>query len=95
LKTALVTELARSDLDKIWDYIAQDNPTAADRLMDRIEVQCQRLADAPQLGRPRPQHAAGLYSYRVRNYLIFYFVNATGIEIARVLHGARDLPKIF
>ena len=95
MKTALVTELARSDLDKIWDYIARHNPTAADRLMDQIETQCQRLAAAPQLGRQRPHYAAGLCSYRVRKYLIFYFVTATGIEIARVLHGARDLPKIF
>jgi toxin ParE1/3/4 len=33
---------AETDLDDIWWYIAQDNPDAADRFLDKIE---ERLPD--------------------------------------------------
>ena len=29
--------LAETDLDDLWWYIAQDNPDAADRFLDKIE----------------------------------------------------------
>ncbi len=35
--------LAETDLDDIWWYIAQDNPDAADRFLDKIEELCQTL----------------------------------------------------
>jgi toxin ParE1/3/4 len=95
LKKPAVTELARSDLDKIWDHIGPHNPAAADRLIDLIRAQCLKLASSPHRGKRRPDFAEGLYSYRVKNYFIYYFVTDGGIEVARVLHGARDLPKIF
>ena len=95
MKHARITELAESDLAKIWLYIARDNPAAADQFIDKLRMQCQRLAAAPQRGRPRPEFAVDLRSNRVGNYFIFYFPTDTGIEVARVLHSARDLPRIF
>ena len=95
MKHARITELAESDLAKIWLYIARDNPDAADQFIDKLRVQCQRLASVPQQGRPRPEFAVDLRSYRVGNYFIFYFPTNHGIEVARVLHGARDLPRVF
>jgi len=32
--------LARDDLNDIWEFIAQDNPYAANRLTDLIEQKC-------------------------------------------------------
>ena len=95
MKRASLTELANSDLSKIWLYIARDNPEAADRLIDKLRLHCDRLASEPQVGRLRQEFASGLRSYRVGNYLIFYFSTEAGIEVARVLHGARDLPRLF
>ena len=95
MKHARITDLAESDLSKIWLYIARDNPDAADQLVDKLRAHCDRLAAAPQKGRPRPEFAVDLRSYRVGNYFIFYFPTDTGIEVARVLHGARDLPRVF
>ena len=54
MKHARITELAESDLAKIWLYIARDNPDAADQFIDKLRVQCQRLASVPQQGRPDP-----------------------------------------
>jgi plasmid stabilization system protein ParE len=91
LKQAYITELAESDLAKIWAYIAQHSPAAAGVFIEKLRAQCHELAASPELGRKRPEFAEGLYSYRVRNY----FIADNGIEVARVLHGARDLPRLF
>ena len=43
----------------------------------------------------RDELAAGLRSWPTSTpYLLFYFVDADGITIARVLHHARDVPAI-
>jgi len=44
------TAQAEEDLIDLWLYIAQDNPSAADRLLDEIEDKCSLLAANPQLG---------------------------------------------
>jgi plasmid stabilization system protein ParE len=43
--------LAETDLEEIWWYIAQDNPDAADRFLEKIEEPCSTLANFPQMGR--------------------------------------------
>jgi toxin ParE1/3/4 len=86
---------AREDLLQLWLGIAHDNPEAADRLIARIKRVADQLADFPQLGRLRPELAAALRSFAVGNYVVFYRVVSDGIEIVRVLHGARDLPSLF
>ena len=86
---------AEIDLIEIWGHIAQDDPLAADRLLDRINAACGMLADYPQGGPRREDLARGLRFYPVGNYLIFYTPAEDGITVARVLHGARDYPREF
>ena len=86
---------AENDLDEIWGYIAQDNPDNADRFLDRIQERFLALADFPQMGTSRDELKAGLRSQPVGNYLIFYFPLADGIEVVRVLHGARDVESLL
>ena len=87
--------LAEADLDDIWWYIAQDNPDAADRLLDKIEEQCQALAQFPKMGINRDKLMPALRSFPIGNYLIFYFPIADGIEVIRVLSGMRDIDALF
>ena len=47
------TAKAEEDLISIWLYISQNNPAAADRLLDEIEEACSLLANHPQLGPAR------------------------------------------
>jgi toxin ParE1/3/4 len=49
----------------------------------------------PQLGRRREELSPRLRSFPVGRYVIFYRPLENGIEIARVLHGARDFPPLF
>jgi len=82
---------ARLDLIDIWTYIAQDNPDAADGVLDRFEEIMRRLSERPLMGRGRPELVEALRSFSVGNYIIFYLPNDEGIEIIRVLSGYRDI----
>jgi toxin ParE1/3/4 len=90
-----VSAEARSDLDEIWLYIAQDNPDAADKYIHAIVSRFATLASMPQMGREREALSARLRSFPIGRYIIFYRLMENGIEIARVLHGVRDLPPLF
>jgi toxin ParE1/3/4 len=89
------TRLARQDLLDIWAHIAADSPHAADRLLDTIDSKISLLAENPKLGRARSDIAPDLRYLPVGNYLILYREIAEGIEVVRVLHGARNLRAIF
>jgi toxin ParE1/3/4 len=86
---------ARSDLDEIWFYIAQDNAEAADKFILAIVSRFQKLASMPRLGRQREELSPHLRSFPVGRYIVFYRPFNGGIEIVRVIHGARDLPPLF
>ena len=87
--------LAEQDYRDIWRYISADNPDAADRLLLRIDSKLDLYANNPAMGTLRDQFAPGLRSFPVGNYLVFYRIAADGIELVRVLHGARDLSSRF
>jgi toxin ParE1/3/4 len=42
-----------------------------------------------------PQHYKELRYHPVGNYLLLYRVIADGIELVRVVHGARDLNNLI
>lgn len=89
------TDRAEEDLIEIWTYVASDNPTAADRLLDRIDEVCGRLAENPRMGPARPDLAAGLRYFVTGAHLVIYREAVGGVEIVRVIHGARHLPDLF
>jgi toxin ParE1/3/4 len=89
------TERARVDLLQIWVYIANDNASAADRLLDRIDATCSQLAQQPLMGEARPELAPDLRSFTVGNYVVYFRPLADGIEVVRVLSGARDVDALF
>jgi len=90
------TRLADNDITEIGDYIALDKRDAALAFVNRLRQACDTLADHPEMGVPRPRFRGGdLRSYPVHSYLIFYRITPLGIEVARVLHGARDFDSLF
>jgi toxin ParE1/3/4 len=89
------TAQAEEDLIELWVYIGHDNVRAADRLLDEIEERFHLLADEPRLGRERPDIAPELRYLPVRGYLILYRPISEGIEIVRVVHGARNIQALM
>ena len=86
---------AETDLEDIWWYIAQNNLLDADKFLDRLQEKLVKLAEFPQMGTSRDELRPSLRSFSVGNYLVFYFPLSDGIDIVRVLHGARDWEAIF
>jgi toxin ParE1/3/4 len=73
----VLSELAEADLTDIWVFVARDNATAADRLIDEIHEKCRFLANTPKAGRHRPEVDPSIRGFAVGNYLIFYRERAT------------------
>ena len=86
---------AEADLIEIWIYIAQDSPTSADKLLDEINEKSQTLTESPFIGKSRDELGPNIRSFPISNYMLFYQPIAEGIEIIRVLHGARDIDALF
>jgi toxin ParE1/3/4 len=91
----LRTPQANRDLLDIWTYVAKDSEAAADRLLQSIDKRCWLLAEHPQLGERVERYRPGLRRLTVGNYLVFYQLIEGGIEVFRVLHGARDIDQLF
>ena len=89
------TPEADRDLWEIVLYIAAEHEQAAYRLIDTIDEKLDMLAQFPHAGVERPELLKDLRSFPVGRYLIFYRPIEDGIEVLRVLHGARDLRRLF
>jgi len=84
-------QAARADLLAILDYISDDNPEAAERLINEIEVKVSRLPRRPGLF--RRGRVAGTREMVVRpNYLVIYTEDEQAVVILRVLHAAQQWP---
>jgi toxin ParE1/3/4 len=92
---------AEADIAEIVSFIAEDNPNAAQRFLDAAEAAFAVLASMPLMGRVvsfQSRVAQGIRIWHIQGferYLIFYRTVEQGVEIVRVLHGARDIERLF
>lgn len=80
---------AETDIHVITSHIAQDSPSAARRWLDDVQRRCRALGDMPGAGVARPDIRPDLRLFPMGDYLILYRTIDGGVEIVRVLHGAR------
>ncbi len=92
-----LSEAAEIDLLDIWRFIAQDNLSAADRVLDRIYDAFVLLGENPGAGHKREDFTADadLRFWSVYSYLIVYRKMAEPIEIVRIVHGTRDVTALL
>jgi addiction module RelE/StbE family toxin len=89
------TAPAARDLEAIGDYIARENPTAAQRIIGRILARTQTLASHPYLGRPgRVANTRELVVISTP-FIVAYRVVGDRTEILAVFHSARRWPDSF
>ena len=94
------TDPAQTDLYGIIEYLARDNPDAADRVELRIIAAIEGLTEHPRRG--RPGRVAGTREFVVPGlpYIVVYTIAkarpAADPEVAvlRVVHGARRWPAV-
>jgi toxin ParE1/3/4 len=90
----LRTAQAEEDLIDIWNYIARDNPSAADRLLEVLDEKSHALARNPKIGKARDDVAAGVRHLPAGRYLILYRDIGDGVEVVRYVHGMRRLRDL-
>jgi toxin ParE1/3/4 len=75
----------------LWSFIAADNIDAADRVAERLKRAFDLIAVNPRSGRLRPDMGPGIRSFVVGKYVVFYRITLDGIDVGRVMHGARNI----
>ena len=85
---------AVADLTEIRDYVARDSDTYAAALVERILSSIDRLSDFPNLGQRVPELDDDfIRQLIVDRYRVIYRVRAQAVDLAAIVHGARDLPR--
>jgi toxin ParE1/3/4 len=82
-------------LDEIAEYIAQDRPMAARRLVERIREAVEDLASQPSLGRQGRVPGTRELIVPGTPFIIPYRLKEETIEILDVFHAARLWPPAF
>jgi toxin ParE1/3/4 len=93
-----ILRAAEDDLTEIITYIAADNLSAAERMAAKFEEAIALLVDNPFLGRIPDDETLIRLGYRllvVADYLIFYTIEEHSVFVHRIIHGARDYPRLF
>ena len=81
---------AETDAVEIWVYIARDNEAAADGMIDQIESRLASLSRMPLSAEAVPYIDPDVRRSSVGNYVIYYRPIDDGIQVLRILHGARQ-----
>jgi toxin ParE1/3/4 len=91
-----LTRQAETDLERIGDFIAQDNPQRALTFISELREKCLTLAGFPDSFPLVPRYQQFGVRRRIRgNYLNFYAINGADIFVLHVLHGAMDYESIL
>jgi len=83
------------DLEEIADYIAQDSPRHAARMLRLLHARMKEIAKQPEVYRLRPELGAEARLATVGNYVILFRIRQNTVRIERVVHGNRDLLPIL
>ena len=96
MKRFILTPRAKQDLNEIWDYIANDNIEAADRVLNALEKAMIKLARSPGIGHWRAELTDKRHRlFLVYSYLIVYRHETKPLQVIRVLHAARDVQSLL
>ncbi|WP_310487516.1 type II toxin-antitoxin system RelE/ParE family toxin [Chamaesiphon sp. VAR_69_metabat_338] len=100
----LFAQIAKQDLRDIWRGLAEySGLSVVDSTLANIESKFRVLVQFPSSGRSRSvsvgesrdELLVGLRSYPAGDFVIFYQILETTVEVVRVLHGRRDIDSIF
>ena len=92
--------LAKQDMEQIFDYIAVElcNPTASLKLANDFERALQQVCSFPEsCPFVNNQYVKDntLRKLIVNNYIIFYRVYNTEIQVVRVIYGMRNFESLL
>jgi len=89
---------ARRELFEAASRIDEDNPMAAEALIDAVEAAAERIGNHPRIGVVRPnllRHPFRFLTLSGFPYLIIYNAERNPPQIVAIVHGARNLPPLL
>jgi toxin ParE1/3/4 len=89
------TEPAAAALERIQDYIANENPKAAYEVALRIQIAVSQLEEHPKIG--RTGQVRGTYELVIHDlpYIVPYRIKKNEVQILSVYHSSRKWPEAF
>src|SRR5690554_4467562 len=85
--------VAQQDLIDILKYISKDNPSAALKLIEKIDEMISKLEDFPLMGVTPKNLRLKALNYKMLiadNYLVFYVLKVDVVETRRIIHSKRN-----
>lgn len=92
----IISDAARLDLFDIGRYIKLNNPSRSDSFVAELFRRCRALENFPESHGliPDPK-SRGIRRLVHGNYLIFFRVGRSTVEVLHVLNGARDYEVLL
>lgn len=85
---------AVADLSNIWDYTFEAwSEKQADKYYKVLIETCDKIAQAPDIGKTYDAIGNGILGFRINRHIIFYRIAAKQIIILRILHQQMDLKS--
>jgi toxin ParE1/3/4 len=88
----LWTTGASAQLEAAYDFVVEENVSAAEKQLDIIKRSVEQLANFPEMGRPGRVHDTRELVIQSTPYIVAYRLNGSSVEILALLHGARRWP---
>lgn len=90
----ILSPLAQSDLDEIWDHTVKNwGMEQAELYVRQLETAIKSVAEAPGLGRPCDDIRTGYRKYPAGSHVVFFKVTDAAIEVIRILHRNMDFDR--
>jgi len=84
-----LTRVATRQLQAIFAYTADENPIAAQRVVERVEEIRRLLSENAEIGRKLQQRRLRWFPLTPFPYLIYYEVSGQTVRIVRIWHASR------
>jgi toxin ParE1/3/4 len=89
------TRRASVQLEAAFNFVSQENVSAAVKQQNIIERAIEQLANFPEMGRPGRVYGTRELVIQSTPYVAAYRLKGSIVEILALLHGARRWPTQF
>jgi toxin ParE1/3/4 len=91
----LWTRRASAQLEAAFNFISEENLSAAEKQLNVIEGAVEQLANFPEMGRPGRVYGTRELVIQSTPYIAAYRLKDSIVEVLALLHGARRWPTQF
>ena len=89
------TRFALQDLRHLHEYIAEDSPASAGKMVSRIRNAAQNLKKNPRMGKEGRRPGTRELVLATTPYIMVYILAGNEIQIVAVIHSAMRWPDSF